>query len=76
VLALTTTTPIDGPLNIASGQPRTVLDLAWAACEGTDLQPQIRGGGRLGDVRHIVADSARAREQLGFVAHEAFSLAG
>jgi dTDP-L-rhamnose 4-epimerase len=74
VLALTAPNPIDGPLNIASGQPRTVLDLAWAACDGTDLQPLVQGGGRLGDVRHIVASPARARDQLGFVAAEAFSL--
>ncbi|CAN5499581.1 NAD-dependent epimerase/dehydratase family protein [soil metagenome] len=32
------------------------------------IEPQITGGYRLGDVRHIVASSAKAREELGFVA--------
>ncbi|HEY7070151.1 MAG TPA: NAD-dependent epimerase/dehydratase family protein [Acidimicrobiales bacterium] len=66
VLALTAERPVDGPLNVASGRPRTVLDLAEAACAGTGLTPDIVGGGRLGDVRHIVASPARARAVLGF----------
>ena len=74
VLALTADEPFDGPLNIASGTPRTVLDLARAACAGTDLEPEIVGGGRLGDVRHIVASPDRARAALAFVAEEPFLL--
>jgi dTDP-L-rhamnose 4-epimerase len=74
VLALTAGEPVDGPLNIASGTPRTVLDLAEEACRGTDLVPELVGRFRLGDVRHIVASPARASEQLGFVAEEPFSL--
>jgi dTDP-L-rhamnose 4-epimerase len=66
VLALTTEQPVDGPLNIASGRPRAVLDLADAACTGTGLTPDIVGGGRVGDVRHIVASPERARSILGF----------
>ena len=38
--------------------------------EGTssDLTPQVTGGYRLGDVRHIVASPARATAELGFTA--------
>jgi dTDP-L-rhamnose 4-epimerase len=70
--ALTAEEPVAGALNVASGSPRTVLDLARALCEGTDLSPTVVGGGRLGDVRHIVASPARAAELLGFRAVEPF----
>jgi dTDP-L-rhamnose 4-epimerase len=63
-----------GPLNVASGLPRTVLDLARASCAGTGLEPIVVGGGRVGDVRHVVASPARAAERLGFRAVEAFDL--
>jgi dTDP-L-rhamnose 4-epimerase len=74
VAALTIPIPYDGPLNIASGVPRTVLDLAHAACDGTGLAPTVVGGGRLGDVRHIVASPHRASVALGFSATEAFQV--
>jgi dTDP-L-rhamnose 4-epimerase len=66
VAALTAEDPVVGPLNVASGVPRTVLDLARACCSGTGLEPVVVGGGRLGDVRHVVASPARAAERLGF----------
>jgi dTDP-L-rhamnose 4-epimerase len=74
VLALTSEVPVDGPLNVASGTPRTVLDLAIEACRGSCLEPVVVGGGRLGDVRHIVASPARATAVLGFSAGEPFAL--
>jgi dTDP-L-rhamnose 4-epimerase len=74
VAALTNDEPVDGPLNVASGTPRTVLDLADALCAGTGLTPRVAGGGRLGDVRHIVASPARAAAELGFRATEPFDL--
>ena len=58
--------PYDGALNIASGRPCTVLDVARLACAGTDLEPHVAGGGRLGDVRHVVADPTLAAAVLGF----------
>ena len=73
VAALTVDEPVTGPLNVASGHPRTVLDLARAACDGTGLDPQVVGGGRLGDVRHIVASPERAAARLGFRACEPFT---
>jgi dTDP-L-rhamnose 4-epimerase len=74
VAALTVGEPVDGPLNVASGTPRTVLDLAHAVCAGTasGLEPMVVGGGRLGDVRHVVASPKRAAALLGFKAEEPF----
>ncbi|MEU7510694.1 NAD-dependent epimerase/dehydratase family protein [Streptomyces sp. NPDC042898] len=61
----------DGPgfaaYNVGSGAPRTVGDMARAlasACGGPD--PVVTGEYRLGDVRHITADSARLRRELGW----------
>ncbi|MFE2548068.1 NAD-dependent epimerase/dehydratase family protein [Streptomyces sp. NPDC059355] len=51
--------------NVGSGDPRTVSDMAKAlaaACGGPD--PVVTGEYRLGDVRHITADSARLRRDL------------
>src|SRR5262245_21172895 len=72
VAALTCPEPVDGPLNVASGVPRTVLDLARALSDGSGLVPEVVGGGRLGDVRHIVASPRRAADRLGFRAAEPF----
>jgi dTDP-L-rhamnose 4-epimerase len=71
VLALTETVP--GALNIASGTPRTVLDMARAltrAFEGPE--PVVTGEWRAGDVRHVFASAAAAAERLGFRAAEDF----
>lgn len=54
-------------INVASGSPRSVHDLATALADATGGPPPVVvGGGRPGDVRHIVADSARAVRDLGF----------
>jgi dTDP-L-rhamnose 4-epimerase len=74
VLALTATEAVDGPLNVASGTPRTVLEVAAAACAGSGLMPRVVGGGRLGDVRHIVASPELAADRLGFRAEVPFSM--
>ncbi|MYR20442.1 NAD-dependent epimerase/dehydratase family protein, partial [Streptomyces sp. SID6137] len=53
--------------NTGSGEPRTVGELARAlaeACGGPE--PVVTGEYRLGDVRHITADSARLRAALGW----------
>jgi dTDP-L-rhamnose 4-epimerase len=72
VAALTAPEPVVGPLNVASGRPRTVRELADALAAGTGLEPQVVGGGRLGDVRHVVASPDRAAKRLGFRAVEPF----
>ncbi|WP_030805534.1 NAD-dependent epimerase/dehydratase family protein [Streptomyces sp. NRRL F-2799] len=51
--------------NTGSGQPRTVGELAHAlAAAHGGPEPVVTGEYRLGDVRHITADSARLRTEL------------
>jgi dTDP-L-rhamnose 4-epimerase len=74
VLALTNGSA-SGPYNIASGTPHTVLDMATALTDAfgpAAPRPEVRGGWRAGDVRHIVASSRRAAEDLGFAAEVGF----
>ncbi|MFF9112708.1 NAD-dependent epimerase/dehydratase family protein [Streptomyces sp. NPDC014805] len=53
--------------NTGSGEPRTVGDLARAlAAASGGPAPVVTGEYRLGDVRHITADSARLRADLGW----------
>jgi dTDP-L-rhamnose 4-epimerase len=58
----------DGALNVASGHPITLLEMAriLAGADGQGLEPEVVGRFRLGDVRHVVADPARARRAIGF----------
>jgi dTDP-L-rhamnose 4-epimerase len=75
VLALTADDPLPGRFNVCSGTPRSVLDLARAlhASAGDDAPPpQVVGGFRMGDVRHVFADAAKAARTLGFSATEDF----
>ena len=53
--------------NVGSGTPRTVGDLAAELARATGgPDPLITGRYRLGDVRHITADSSRLRAELGW----------
>jgi dTDP-L-rhamnose 4-epimerase len=61
------------PVNICSGTPHTVGELATElakACQGP--LPKVVGGTRPGDVRHVMADPTAARENLGFTAKTTF----
>ncbi|UXA07831.1 NAD-dependent epimerase/dehydratase family protein [Mycobacterium sp. SMC-2] len=55
-------------VNVCSGRPVSILQVAGALCDarGGSLSPVITGQYRSGDVRHIVADPTRAAEVLGF----------
>ncbi len=57
-------------INVGTGVSLTVAELAAAlAAElGVDLEPEITGDFRAGDIRHCVADVSRARDLLGFEA--------
>lgn len=56
------------------GELRTVGELAAALTAVCDApEPEVVGGGRPGDVRHIVADPGRARTVLGFAAQIPFA---
>lgn len=75
LLALTAPVP-DGlvAVNVCSGQPHTVGDLAVALARVMGgPEPQVVGGARAADVRHVVADPRRARELLGFTAEVNFA---
>ncbi|MBB5788546.1 NAD-dependent epimerase/dehydratase family protein [Jiangella mangrovi] len=64
-----------GPVNVASGEPHTILEMATALCAafGPDAPaPVVTGEYRLGDVRHVVASPERAAEVLGFEARTSF----
>ncbi|MCY7394977.1 MAG: NAD-dependent epimerase/dehydratase family protein [Nocardioides sp.] len=56
--------------NVASGHPIGIREVAELVATGTatEIAPDVTGGYRLGDVRHIVASPQRAREELGFAA--------
>jgi len=57
--------------NVATGNPRPILAVAELLCEdaGPDApRPEVTGEFRLGDVRHVFADPARAWAELGFEA--------
>ena len=74
VLALTAGVG-SGAYNIASGTPRSVLDMAVALTDAFGAgaaRPVVRGGWRPGDVRHIVASPRKAQQELGFAAEIAF----
>ena len=77
LIALTAPEAVSGAFNVASGTPRTVLEMAHAlaaACDAPPVAaPRVTGEWRPGDVRHIVASPARARERLGFAAEEDFA---
>jgi dTDP-L-rhamnose 4-epimerase len=59
-------------LNVGTGRPTSVLDLATLLGRevpgGQDLAPEVVGRFRHGDIRACYADVSRAREVLGFSA--------
>ncbi|MZD09984.1 NAD-dependent epimerase/dehydratase family protein, partial [Streptomyces sp. SID5785] len=61
------------PYNTGSGEPHTVGEMARAlAAAHGGPEPVVTGEYRLGDVRHITADSARLRTDLGWKPAVAF----
>jgi dTDP-L-rhamnose 4-epimerase len=53
--------------NVCSGRPISILEVATELCEARgDALPVVTGQYRSGDVRHIVANPARAAQVLGF----------
>lgn len=69
VLSIAAELPGFTALNVSSGQPITIGEVAQAlsdACSGP--APDITGQYRSGDVRHIVASPELARDSIGFSA--------
>ncbi|MCV7278473.1 NAD-dependent epimerase/dehydratase family protein [Mycolicibacterium flavescens] len=53
--------------NVCSGRPISIMEVAAELCEARgEAPPVVTGQYRSGDVRHIVADPARAADVLGF----------
>ncbi len=69
VVAALTRPSVDAEvLNIGSGSPTSVRHVAelLATTLGSDLEPEILGRYRVGDIRHCYADISRARRILGY----------
>ncbi|PWR13171.1 NAD-dependent dehydratase [Micromonospora acroterricola] len=76
LLALTTTAPPATlvPVNVCSGEPHTVGELAATLADAMGgPAPRVVGGARTADVRHVVADPRRAVELLGYTARVGFA---
>jgi dTDP-L-rhamnose 4-epimerase len=72
-LALECTSEWSGPLNVASGEPRSVLDLASALARSFGgCEPVVVPRYRRGDVRHVFASPEVAMRRLGFRAEVGF----
>ncbi|GHF46373.1 NAD-dependent epimerase/dehydratase family protein [Streptomyces griseosporeus] len=60
--------------NVGSGEPHTVGEMARAlAAAYGGPEPVVTGEYRLGDVRHVTADSSRLRDRLGWKAEVGFA---
>jgi dTDP-L-rhamnose 4-epimerase len=61
--------------NIGSGVDRSVKDVARSiarALNRNDLEPEITGKARIGDIRHCFCDGSKAADRLGFRAEKDF----
>jgi dTDP-L-rhamnose 4-epimerase len=61
--------------NIGSGEDRTVEEVALLQAQAMgrpDLEPEITGKWRAGDIRHCIPDLGKARGMLGYSAREDF----
>jgi dTDP-L-rhamnose 4-epimerase len=66
--ALTTPRANGRAINIGVGDPISILEIASTLTEalGLDIEPEITGNYRSGDIRHCWADPTLARELLNF----------
>jgi dTDP-L-rhamnose 4-epimerase len=64
-----------GVFNVGSGADRSVDEVAklLAQAMGRDMDPEIAGKARLGDIRHCIADISKIRDELGYVPRKDFS---
>ena len=60
-------------VNVASGRSASILEIAAALTLvlGKEIEPELTGKFRAGDIRHCFADATLARETLGFEAEVA-----
>ena len=61
--------------NIGSGNDRSVREVAQALARAMgreDIEPEVTGKSRIGDIRHCFCDGSKAAEKLGFDAEKDF----
>ncbi|MGI4876832.1 MAG: NAD-dependent epimerase/dehydratase family protein [Janthinobacterium lividum] len=66
---------VGGTFNIGSGQHRSVTEVATELAQAmgkNQIEPQIVGKARIGDIRHCFCDGTLAAERLGFQARQDF----
>jgi dTDP-L-rhamnose 4-epimerase len=65
---------VDRALNLGTGEAVSVLDVAHALARGlgVDVEPEIRGEYRAGDIRHCFSDISLARAELGYAPRVTF----
>ncbi len=70
MLALDSDRAVGHAINLGTGRPTAVVEIAQALSAGldTDVEPVRNEQYRAGDIRHCVADPRRAHELLGFEA--------
>jgi dTDP-L-rhamnose 4-epimerase len=76
ILALDRPEAVGQTFNIGSGEDRTVTQVSQSIARSmgrTDLDPEITGQMRLGDIRHCIPDLAKARDVLGYEARQDFA---
>ena len=68
LLALESEAAVGQAVNLGTGGPSTVRAIAEVLADGldVDIEPELNGRYRAGDIRHCYADPGRARELLGF----------
>jgi dTDP-L-rhamnose 4-epimerase len=74
LLALTANGADGRAVNVGTGRPSSVLDVARVIAEGLgkEIEPEIVNQYRAGDIRHCYADTRLAEDLLGFRAAIAF----
>jgi dTDP-L-rhamnose 4-epimerase len=75
VLALESPAARGQAINVGVGAPMTILDVARALADqlGVDIEPEVSGQFRSGDIRHCWADPTKAQELLGFTPEISFA---
>ena len=68
LLAAESEAAVGKALNLGAGRPVTVKEVAATLAHvlGTDIEPQVTGRARVGDIRHCFGDISLARETMGY----------
>ena len=74
LLALESDAAVGQAINLGTGRPTSVDEIAHviSAGLGLEIEPERNGRYRAGDIRHCYADTTRARDLLGFEAEVKF----